>query len=1103
MKFSKKVKVNNKFQRSVQITTDMQDFDVVNGFVCPESCKNLLSQMSLEILSGQCAFTWTGSYGSGKSSLAILLNALLSPNDKDLYDIATKKIGQKLTKDIHKAFTQGNNGRIVVPVLGRPEDVRETLIQALTADCPELSDESSSEDIIQSLQQLSKKKDGVLLIVDEMGKFLDGAARNNADVYLFQQLAETANRSEGRIIIIGILHQSFNEYSRSLTAKLRDEWRKIQGRYTDLAVNVAGEEQLMLIEKTIKAPKTEVTAKISTSVSKTIAYNKNIDESSVGKTLKNTFPLHPITSCLIGPISKRRFGQNQRSLFAFLTSAEVGGFKDFINNNDYDEKTLFSPDRLYDYLRFNLEPSIMVSPDSSQWISGGNAIKRCDANGGDLHHMNILKAIILLNMFVEQSGINAKKDILLTLLPKNDLDKVLKDLMQWSIVIYKKHQNSFSIYEGSDFDIDGALGEARSKITDIDLAEISSIANLRPVLAKRHYHETGSMRWFDVKIGLSDDLENVFKAPLSKGASGCMFVILDINQKANISQIQKQIKELPHPVIFTLAEQTEDIIEYGTELQTYKWILDHKVELSGDKVARNEINERISNLRHIVENTITDSIHNVSWHTQSKTFHEITQRGLNSLLSDICSNDLYPYSLRLKSELVNREKPSASANTALNKLIKTMIIEDGEPHLALEGFSAEMGLYKIFLEKTGLYCDIGEDFWEFSEPQDNQYGLKNLWSITDAFLKKRSGTTTVEDIFHLWNKPPYGVKQGLSILLLVAYLKTREDSVVTYLETIYRPSIDDLFIDILLKNPKKTAVQWVEVTDQKSDFLQAVNVAVKNVVPTANVGSPLDTAREIVRLFDSLNQWITRTKLLSEKSIKLREIIKKANDPNKLLFVDIVDIFGEGKNSIDEFEKSLFELVNFYPEKMIDIGKLLVEELQIGLLTPKTVKGLKQRADKVYQQEPDLHTKAFASRLKEIEMDSEGGIPVSVLEGISGLAGVGNTSEWIDLDFSRVKREITVLCNDFKKAELYTYIDSERDASRTAVTLMIGSGKNTQIYQSDFVSNESDIQMKQDLKKNLKELIDDLNADNKQHLVLFLMTEILEEYMDKEKQGNG
>ena len=91
------------------------------------------------------------------------------------------------------------------------------------------------------------------MFVDEMGKFLEAAVRNGYDIYIFQQLAEAASRSKGRLLVIGVLHQAFEAYAYRLSHEIRDEWTKVQGRFIDLVVNAAGEEQIDLISRAIES----------------------------------------------------------------------------------------------------------------------------------------------------------------------------------------------------------------------------------------------------------------------------------------------------------------------------------------------------------------------------------------------------------------------------------------------------------------------------------------------------------------------------------------------------------------------------------------------------------------------------------------------------------------------------------------------------------------------------------------------------------------------------------------------------------------------------------------------------------------------------------
>ena len=76
----------------------------------------------------------------------------------------------------------------------------------------------------------------------------------------------------------------------------------------------------------------------------------------------------------------------------------------------------------------------------------------------------------------------------------------LTQLDTWSFTIFKKFLDARAIFAGSDFDIDRAVRTALDEIDEVDFQELKSLAGLQPILAKRHYHDTGALRWFDVNI---------------------------------------------------------------------------------------------------------------------------------------------------------------------------------------------------------------------------------------------------------------------------------------------------------------------------------------------------------------------------------------------------------------------------------------------------------------------------------------------------------------------------------------------------------------------------------------------------------------------------
>jgi len=579
MSLSDLVHVASRFQRSIRIDTDLHDSKILEGFVCPRSSAYVLLTMAQHIVdTGHTAFTWTGPYGSGKSSLVVALSALLNGNST-LQNQAVAIVGKNITDTLWKALPLKKKGWRILPVVGQRSVPAEVIGKALiTNGFIKKKDVGTWTDdlVISLLIKLAKERSniygGLIVFLDEMGKFLEGAAQDGVDIYFFQQLAEIAVRSKGRLLVIGVLHQAFEEYAQRLTRDQRDEWAKVQGRFIDLIVNTAGEEQLDLLARAIQS---DYSAKHLTSLCQTVANVVRAGRPSaaidMAITLERCWPLHPVVACLLGPISRRRFGQNQRSLFGFLNSAEPFGFQDFLHNAN--EKDIFGPDHLWDYLRVNLEPAIMSSPDSHRWSIAVEAIERCETMGASMVHIQLLKTIALLDLFRERSGLSATYDLLtdsvLGKVSNTEVIDILKQLQSWSLIIYRKHLGAFAIHAGSDFDLDHALKEMLVSFQDVDFRELRALAGLQPILAKRHYHETGALRWFDVDLApLTDVTTHISIESSSNGAIGRFLLVIPTanESKSMASQIcQAVVHTSSENVVIGLSTASWRVIDLARE----------------------------------------------------------------------------------------------------------------------------------------------------------------------------------------------------------------------------------------------------------------------------------------------------------------------------------------------------------------------------------------------------------------------------------------------------------------------------------------------------------------------------------------------------------
>lgn len=1066
-KISDVISLNSRFCRSININQDLDSAEILSRFICPSSFEYALLNIVNNVKeTHQAAFTWTGPYGSGKSSLAIFLSGLLGPK-KEIRSLTKNLLRPEAQREFFSKISV-KKGWKILPIVGDLQDIKILLEKEIYS-----KTHRRVSNIFNSLTALSQENDGLIIIIDEMGKCLESAAKGNGDVYFFQQLAEFASRSQGKIILIGILHQSFADYARYLPHSLRDEWLKIQGRFIDMPINTLGEEQIELISRAISS--SHVSKKISKEVSSTIkniSKNKALaDVNSLKKALDGCWPIHPVVVCLLAQISRKRFGQNQRSIFSFLSSSEPKGFRDFISSTPYLDSNMYMPDNLYDYIKFNLESAILASSDSKIWNMGIEALTRCRSKGASEEHLKILKTIILIDIFNGNSGITATKE-LLSSFSTSGISKILQDLHDWSIIIFKKHLNSYSVYEGSDFDIDRAMKEASSFIPSLDMNKLADIAKFKPIIAKRHYHKFGCMRWFDIILAPLDNYENfILGQKKQTSASGIFSIFLPktISEKSQSFNIIKQKKGFSFPVFMTVAKDTQLINEYLKELLCLEWIQKNKNELHGDSIARREVESRKNLAISFLETQLNKILTSSDWYYDGERIGTVRQSELSKLASNACDN-LYHKTPQIRSELVNRTKPSSSANTALNSLLKRMVLNEGEAILGIEGFTPERGLFNILLQETGLYRKKITGAYTYQIPVSNN--LKKLWEATNEKIFASVTPTRLIDIYQMWEKPPFGVKAGLQKFLALSYILTQKDVLAVYKDGIYIPQVDDLLVDYMMKEPKTITFRLVSVTNESKSFLVSI-AKVLNSLDERNIlkedSTPLMIARKLVQIVDALPPWVLKTKALSKRTMKFREIIKVANDPHKLLFEDLVRVFsGNNKQEfIANFAESMKELLDIYPQTMKEIALLLTSELDVPLATPTALNKLQGRARNLKGVTGNFRIEAFASRISTFDSS------MASIAGIVSLANSKPAQDWIDLDIENAKKEILSLCTEFKKAELYTKVKN-RKSSRQAIAFVTGIGQKSEIIEGEFDilldSKEEVERVKQDISKSTKNI---------------------------------
>ena len=1112
-----KVKITSRFQRSVRIDSDLKNSNALEGFVCPKSSADVLLMMSRHVSeTGQCAFTWTGPYGTGKSSLAVALGSLLNCSQKNSSPIC-KTLGEEISNEILQHLSPNGSSWSILPVVGRRGNPVSIIGEALNSSgllnddkTPIWSESKLVEYLLEVSQGSNNKHDGLIVFIDEMGKILEGAARSESDVYFFQLLAEAASRSNKRLIIIGVLHQSFEDYANRLSRKDKDEWSKIQGRFIDLPVNVSGEEQIDLLSRAIisHTPPKEFNI-ISQNLQQHISSNKPGVSATLADMFFKCWPIHPVVASLLGSISRRRFGQNQRSLFGFLNSAEPHAFQDFlISAKDND---LYGTEHLWEYLRTNLEPSIMVSPDGHKWSLAVEAVERCEAQVNDDLTLKLLKSIALIGLFKGNSGLIASQPILEACHYKYSSEQIteaLNKLRQLSYIIYKAYLNSYAVYAGSDFDIDGAVIKAREEIRSINFDALKKLSGLQPILAKKHYHITGTMRWFDVElVPLNQINESALKFLPSSSITG-KFLLAIPTENENISDAksicQMVAKENSNKdVVIGFSKKSWTINELAMEILATELVFNESPELGGDSVARREVVAKLSDLQGQLETEIHNAFDQSIWFCKNKSAQSLSHKDLSKLASDLVDKR-FNKSPRIHNELLNRIKPSSSAVAGQNALLKKMVMNEGEPRLGIEGFPAEGGLFASLLDKTQVY-DKEEGRFVCPSHGDDACNLLPIWDAAYALLTNNNDRAVgLWEIYEAWKNPPYGVREGLLPVLAVAYVLSMRNNLAFYRDGIFQTKLKDIDVEILVKDPKAIQLRYIDLSDLAKSLLSQMAKIVRELNPDNKLTllEPIDVGRGLIQVFDDIHPWAKRTMHLSKNALMIRNLFKKANDPNKFLFDDIPALLGNKKNLddssminevVDIVYNGLNELTNSFYSELSRLREIMLEELQVPNHSPQALEELRSRAKNIQGVSGEFRLDAYITRLSTYEGSWDD------MEGIASLAANKPPRLWIDSDIDKARIELSSLAQQFIKAEAFARVKGRKDKRHAMSVIVNRKGRPTPL-DIDFDILESETAKVESLASEIKNKIF-ARIENK-NLILAALADLSSTYIEEVKNNN-
>lgn len=630
--------VRNRFLRSAHLERDFADVSAMKGYVVTPHVRANIERLvsGLASNSGHRAWRITGDYGTGKSSFALALAHILSgPQDRlpaqlrhvvDLRQIATPRprllpVLVTGSREPIAAALLRTLQRAVKGTCDHPKRSRFT--QRISALADTASRTSVPDAAIVSLLEeageyvrASGTWTGILIIVDELGKFLEFAAihPDHQDVYFLQALAEAASRSgKTPLFVVGLLHQGFSAYADQLSQTSQREWEKVAGRFEELLFNQPLEQTVSLVADALNVRVERLpgnSARILESEMGTAVdlgwYGADAPRKYLLEHSARVYPLHPT----VLPVLVRlfgRFGQNERSLFSFLFSEEPFSLRAF-SAQPAAAESFYKLHHLYDYARTTFGHRLAIQSYRSHWNQIESVIESFRAT--DETELEVLKMIGVLNL-VDMPTLMASEAAIMACLggrTQSRRDRIQEAIVKLHksrrVVYYRGEAGGYCLWPHTSVNLERAYEDARRALGSP--GRISSLIErdleTRPIVARRHYIETGNLRHFEVRYSPVSELSSAMALDASK-ADGLILVPLcetPTERDAALDFARSDTaKKLP-TVLVAVPKPLSSLAGLVQEARCWDWIGQNVPELNHDSYAAEEVSRQATASRQVL-----------------------------------------------------------------------------------------------------------------------------------------------------------------------------------------------------------------------------------------------------------------------------------------------------------------------------------------------------------------------------------------------------------------------------------------------------------------------------------------------------------------------
>lgn len=917
-------------------------------YIVTENARMVAGSIVNNYNSGHHSFSIIGTYGTGKSSFILAL-------EEDLLSGANRLIKKNVLGPV--------SGFEFLNIVGDYSSLSTLLASKLGS-----HNGNAIDALNQYYQSLRKRNKFLLIVVDEFGKVLEHAANNNPEkeLYFLQKLSEFVNVPSRNIILLTTLHQNFGSYAYKLNETQRNEWLKVKGRFQEIVFAEPVEQLLYLTTKQLSGQQ-HISRSENTSLS--LLYELGLRSKILSstfnlKTAELLYPLDPISAvCLT--LAVQRYGQNERSLFSFLTAKgqdSLGEFK-------AAPSLTYNVAKVYDYLTYHFYSAINeMNADSTGWRALSVAIERIEGSNRESTVISdclmVIKTIGLINMFF--NGIVLNDDFLITYgenaLGIDNVENIIKILLSDKIIRFASYKSQYILFEGTNLDIENELFKAASIVPtpQLSVEEIAPYIKQKAAVATASYYRTGTPRYFEYRVSNEPTITEA-----TGDIDGFIYLVFPLSEIENDVR-ETSASKAASASIYGYFKNSAAITKHLHEIKKLQYVIDNVA--IDDRIAKAELDKQKNYetllLNEAINSSLTDGANSVSWYFKGEIVVIKSIRDFNKLLSHVC-DVIYNQTPIIRNELFNRQKLSSAISLARVNLLDAMLNNPDKESFGIDGFPPEKTVYFTLFRESGIHRLDNNGQWVLGAPTNPE--LQSLWNASIKFINSSiDKPRKLSELVKILKTAPYKLKQGVIDFWIPIFLFINQQDFALYNGSSFVLNINKEVFELIQKRVNDFSVKAFKVAGVKLEFFKRYRQFLKK---DDSVGvsseSLLETVKPFFHFYRGLNSYAKSTrKFDSAYTAKFRDVLSNAQDPAKTFFEDLPAALGYKdlnsedfiaqyldliKNAVRELNSCYDNFIDRIEEKIVthlgvpynyeaykDILESRYESIDPRILTPKT-----------------------------------------------------------------------------------------------------------------------------------------------------------------------